>query len=818
MIIDLTAAAGGLTELAINHVSFHELLDPTGTASAVVNGLTVATLYGVVSPSGSGTSAYFRYTTDPTFATFTTTPTQVLARGTAAVTVQQGLSGLTPGATYYYQLVAVNNGGSFFGAIQSFVAGGRLDSTFSSDGIQTTLIGPGNDRANGIAIQSDGKIVVVGESHNGSNDDFAVARYLADGTLDTTFGGLGQVTTSFGSGNDGAGAVAVQSDGKIVVAGATSNGTHLVFATLRYHADGSLDTSFNGGGVATAFGGADAVANSVAVQADGKIVVAGEAIIGSTYDFAVARYNANGSLDTSFDGDGKRTTPIGAGYDYAESVAIQSDGKIVVAGHSHSGVTMDFAVVRYYPDGNLDLGFDGDGKATTDFFGIGDDIGTSMALQRDGKILVAGNAFNGSFNDMGVVRYNADGSRDMSFGSDGKATVAVSSTHEGAYSVAVQSDGRIVLAGGAYNGTDFDFALARLNPDGILDTTFDGDGKVTIALGASNESATAMALQSDGKIVAAGYSNNGSNNDFAVVRLLGGPNDLLVNGAFESAESLGGGMPVVFGDWRNDQASTVTAENGITPYAGSRMLKFLGTAASGGSTDNGCSVVQFVPMTAYAAQIAAGNLVRVHVSGRFNRIEATDSEFDLELLGYNGTPSNPGTVTTARGASFISDGNVATWELNTNYIDLPPGTTMVAVYVVARENLTNNPSSPEFDGNYADDVQLTVQTDFTPPVLTMPASPLLEGVTSPAGAIVNFTVSALDAVDGPVTATAVPASGSTFPIGDMTVNVTATDAAGNVATGSFLVRVGGSLSFWFVQVYQDTGNYPSVATSRLRMR
>ncbi|MEE9294854.1 MAG: delta-60 repeat domain-containing protein, partial [Phycisphaerae bacterium] len=245
------------------------------------------------------------------------------------------------------------------------------------------------------------------------------------GTLDPTFGDGGLVTTDFlGSSRDvGRDVVAIQADGKIVVVGQTSDAGGSDFAVARYNADGSLDASFDGDGkLTTDFAGAGDIANSVAIQADGKIVVAGRASIsGPDFDFAVARYNADGSLDTSFDGDGKLTTDFAGSTDLALSVAIQADGKIVVAGQASTFGTGSFAVARYNADGTLDAGFDGDGKLTTDFAGRGE-VAKSVAIQADGKIVAAGETFTDTGFVFALARYNADGSLDASFDGDGKLT------------------------------------------------------------------------------------------------------------------------------------------------------------------------------------------------------------------------------------------------------------------------------------------------------------------------------------------------------------------------------------------------------------
>jgi uncharacterized delta-60 repeat protein len=248
---------------------------------------------------------------------------------------------------------------------------GDLDTSFDTDGKVTTTIGPLTTVTSSTAIQSDGKIVVAGYSQNDAGAfDFVVVRYNADGSPDTSFNGDGIVTTDIGGPIEEGRSIVIQSDGKIVVAGSSVIGGTFDFAVARYNADGSPDTSFNGDGiVTTGIGGSDLFAASIAIQSDGKFVVAGYSQIGDTFDFVVVRYNADGSPDTSFNGDGIVTTNIGGQLDFANTAAIQSDGKIVVAGYSVIGGTFDFVVVRYNADGSPDTSFNGDGIVTTD---IGD--------------------------------------------------------------------------------------------------------------------------------------------------------------------------------------------------------------------------------------------------------------------------------------------------------------------------------------------------------------------------------------------------------------------------------------------------------------
>jgi uncharacterized delta-60 repeat protein len=379
-----------------------------------------------------------------------------------------------------------------------------------SDGKVTTDFFGRFDWSTSINLQADGKILVVGGATNSSGGrDFALARYNTNGSLDASFNSDGKLTTNFSLFSEG-NSITIQADGKILVAGsAIKSIDNYDFALARYNANGSLDTSFDGDGkVTTDFFGSHNEGNSITLQADGKILVAGSAYNSNgNNDFALARYNPDGSLDTSFDSDGKVTTDFSSFSDKAHSITVQADGKILVVGGS-SGV---FALARYNADGSLDTSFDSDGKVTTDF-GSGDS-GNSITIQADGKILVAGSAYmNSGKPDFALARYNPDGSLDTSFDSDGKVTTDFFGNDDYGYSITLQADGKILVAGSSRGN----FALARYNTDGSLDASFDSDGKVTSDFSGI---ANGITLQADGKILVAGYSFTSSGGrDFALAR------------------------------------------------------------------------------------------------------------------------------------------------------------------------------------------------------------------------------------------------------------------------------------------------------------
>jgi uncharacterized delta-60 repeat protein len=341
-------------------------------------------------------------------------------------------------------------------ALARYNPNGTLDPGFGSGGTVLTSFGGSLSAAADVAVQPDGKIVAVGIA----NGDFGVARYNGDGTLDAGFGSGGLVTTDFG-GFDQANGVALQSDGKIVVVGILGGAV----GVARYNADGSLDSTFGSGGkvitdaTATPDGGFD-----VAVTSAGKIVVGGGTSFGAS-DFLIIRYNADGSLDSGFGSGGIVTTDFGGG-DIAFGIALTADGKITAAGVMRAaapGSPGDFALARYNSDGSLDSSFGSGGKVTTDF-SSSDDTGNGLVIQPGGSITVAGitgTAATGT--SFAVARYTASGALDTSFGSGGKATASFGNQINNAFDIAAQPDGKVVVAGGTADFTRgvTDFALAR---------------------------------------------------------------------------------------------------------------------------------------------------------------------------------------------------------------------------------------------------------------------------------------------------------------------------------------------------------------------
>lgn len=403
-------------------------------------------------------------------------------------------------------------------------APGDLDPTFGTGGKVITQLG-NRDHGHGMTIQADGKTILVGDSRFVIWDMTAV-RYNLDGTLDTSFGTGGVVVVSIGNGDDYCSAVTTQSDGKIILAGASVSGDE-DYGIVRLNPDGSLDMTFGTGGkvvIPTDPGNDEAYA--VAVQSDGKIVVGGD----GSYDFTLLRLNANGSLDTSFGTGGIIKTDFYALTEEVHALAIQNDGKIIAAGFANhvvpnSYASAEFALARYNADGSLDTSFGTGGKTSVLIGAPGSASARGVAIQNDGKIVAGGYiATEGQYDRFGVIRFNADGTLDTCFGDGGKVTTAISSGDDIANALSLQSDGKIVVGGHARTPSNQrGFALVRYNTDGSLDMSFGTGGKVTTVIGSGLGYAYGMGIQPDGKIVAAGYCSNGGELRLCAARYLASP-------------------------------------------------------------------------------------------------------------------------------------------------------------------------------------------------------------------------------------------------------------------------------------------------------
>ena len=473
--------------------------------------------------------------------------------------------------------VLAGTSGADFAAIR-LDASGKLDTGFDGDGkVVTNLSDQSFEFTRGMALQADGKVVLVGTTDDGDNRNFAAVRFNADGSIDTTFGTNGRVVIDFGGmGNlgreDMANAVAIQDDGKIVIGGSTRSVTgNPIYAAVRLNPDGSFDTTFDADGkVAIDLidpGSANEVI-AVLIQPDGKIVLVGEGPsatgAANDEDFAAVRLNPDGSLDTAFGTGGKVSVEVTAAdqRDTPRAAALQADGKIVIVGRTFDGTfsIFDIAAVRLNPDGTLDNTFAGDGKLDFDVTGTNqDDIANAVIVAPDGSILIAGSTSDATGSDIALLRLNSDGSFDPSFDGDGKRLIDLGGS-DTANAVLRQADGKIVVVGSTSNGENSDTAVVRLNADGSFDNAFGTGGKSILSLGPNGDSGRAVALQADGRIVIAASIDEA---DFVAARLRVTETSSNEFGQFAVGPSSGSGVATLYNP---DQsvAFTVNAFPGFT--------------------------------------------------------------------------------------------------------------------------------------------------------------------------------------------------------------------------------------------------------------
>ena len=462
-------------------------------------------------------------------------------------------------------------------AVARYRANGQPDTSFGTDGKTGTDFGFNVNDANGVWVQADGKVVVVGTTAD-SRSRFAVARFNVNGTLDPTFGTGGKVVTDFtGPVNNSARGVAVQADGKLLVVGPTSSALNMVgeFVLARYLTTGALDPAFGTGGRVTTGFDDPSQALAVVVQPDGKIVAAGSA----GTNMAVARYLADGSPDAGFGNRGKLAFPfpIGVigGTAVAYGLALQADGKLVAAG----GCGLNPVLARLNPDGSFDTTF-GTGGRVGDCATGGRTVFVSarVALQADGKIVTAV-ALTGSGSGITLRRYNADGSPDAGFGTNGTlmTPLAIDLGNSGP-ALRVQADGKILVGGTlptaavspAVPGTGF--AVARYNPNGALDTTF-GSGGVAVLDFIGRDTAADLLVQADGRIIVVGPANEAGTGSAGITLAR-----LLPNGGLDASLGVAGKVSVPL-------KSSVSPAAAAALASGDKLVVVGGAPGAGGSLD-----------------------------------------------------------------------------------------------------------------------------------------------------------------------------------------------------------------------------------------
>ncbi len=406
----------------------------------------------------------------------------------------------------------------------------RLDPSFGHNGKAVTFSGSPSlsDAFQTVLVQPDGKIVAGGSRYINAQDRMLV-RFNPDGTLDPSFGATGRRIDSFTNAGDFVDDLAIQSDGKIVAVGhieRTISSRGVDFGITRHNADGSLDASFGDGGVVFEDFTQDAnhiamdYAMSVVIYADGRILVGGYALEPERLE--MARYLPDGSLDPSFGSGGKVVSLTPAGR--LLKLILEPDGRINVV--TSSG---NMTVGRFLANGQLDTSFGTNGSIELPIQGLGYNGGAARAA--DGSLVISGFIQYDINNDLGayaVSRVLPNGTLDTAFGNGGRTITQIGSVNDIPFDLAIQADGKILQVGIGDSGTvqtvDFDIGLVRYNVDGSLDPTFGGDGIIVTDLGGSNETAYGMALQMDGRLVVVGQSSNqsGVGSGF-VTRYLAGP-------------------------------------------------------------------------------------------------------------------------------------------------------------------------------------------------------------------------------------------------------------------------------------------------------
>ena len=389
-------------------------------------------------------------------------------------------------------------------------AQGDLDITFNPPNGYTLYNGWNKDSYMGVAIQSNGKIVVSTGIENGENDDVVVLRYNRDGTLDVAFGTEGIVTYDGGNGNDCGRLPVIQPDGKIVLTGYTHNGNDYDVLIMRLNVDGTRDSGFGNNGIAV-YNSADRndYGRGIAIQSDGKLLVTARSTGSGTSIAMMLRYGVDGVLDDTFGTNGVVTYESDQGNAGFRDVAIQDDGKIVTSGYTKTTAGYLFLTARFNPDGILDNSFGINGITTYDG-GHGNAGARGVVIQSDGKIVVSGGNFNGTDLDVMVLRYHSNGTLDSGFGTNGVVTYDGGKGDDNGRRLALQADGRIVVIGNTTGANNLFALVLRYNGDGRADVGFGNGGAAILQLGQGNDWGESVAITLDQNIVIAGGIDNGN--------------------------------------------------------------------------------------------------------------------------------------------------------------------------------------------------------------------------------------------------------------------------------------------------------------------
>ncbi len=418
---------------------------------------------------------------------------------TATATVDLGSAGFSDTSEYALNVTAE--------AIAP--TGNQAPSFFQGSGFDQVDLDANISDAVDIVRQSDGRYIIASKilsASLGYRWDFALTRYNNDGSIDESFGIDGTVISDISSDDQFTKALSIQSDGKILVAGNRDLGSYDNVVLLRYNTDGSLDTSFGTAGeVVFSTGGSDHTAlTDMTLTSDGDIVGTGFVNSGGDDSIVVMRFTADGILDTTFNGSGYKLINTGSGDASGNAVQLHSDNRIVVIGERYNGSTTETRIVRLNTDGTLDTSFSGDGHVQ---LVDGNNLSpTTLAIDGDDKIILGGYS-DASGDPSQIVRLLSNGSLDISFAGSGYVNVYAGSGDESVFNLTVDSEGRIVVVGDVFNGSDDDISIFRLNSDGTLDTTLDGDGVVRLDLSGSSDKATAVVVDANGNFKIAGKAD-----------------------------------------------------------------------------------------------------------------------------------------------------------------------------------------------------------------------------------------------------------------------------------------------------------------------
>lgn len=394
-----------------------------------------------------------------------------------------------------------------------------LDSLFSDDGISLTNLG-NFEGAWSVFSTNENKIIVSGWSKlsTESPEDILLMRFNNDGSIDSTFKS-GNIISVEEFTWESSYASIEQKDGKILIAGRFYNGLNWDFMLARFYADGRLDSSFAQNGFAIIDISSDDRAFSIDLQNDDKIIIAGFVNI-NNWDFAVLRFNSNGLLDNTFGNNGIVINDFDGDIDVAFSIKTQSDSKIIACGWTFSNASWNFAMIRYNSDGSLDQNFGNKGIVITDVDNVYN-TSHSIAIQEDGKYVVTGYRYfrERLDTDILLVRYNSDGSIDQSFGVNGFVTKDINRNEDFAWDVIIQSDERILVTGYTKSDSSKNVVTLRFNNNGQIDSTFGDSGVIITSIFGFDEEGRHLALQNDGKILVTGYSFNGVDQDLFILRI-----------------------------------------------------------------------------------------------------------------------------------------------------------------------------------------------------------------------------------------------------------------------------------------------------------